>query len=168
MCKKCQKFGRKHQNKQEANQSQEWDIFFESDENFVFIADYTEGGAPFGITHEEWDEIEQQENNRHGNQVFITISDEIADRLRNLDCENSLEKSVYLSIAVSLLVANSISIHKASAIAGYNMDDFLRFLQSNQIPWSFGEEDGHKEYQKSIADLLKTIDTLSEQREDDE
>lgn len=38
----------------------EWD---ESDGNFAFIAGYTEGGAPVGITHEEWDKIEERERN---------------------------------------------------------------------------------------------------------
>jgi hypothetical protein len=31
-----------------------------SDENFAFIAGYTEGGLPFGITHEEMEEIEKE------------------------------------------------------------------------------------------------------------
>jgi hypothetical protein len=30
---------------------------FDSDENFAFIAGYTSGGFPYGITHEEMDEI---------------------------------------------------------------------------------------------------------------
>ena len=30
-----------------------WDC----DENFAFIIGYTSGGAPYGITHEEWEEM---------------------------------------------------------------------------------------------------------------
>lgn len=30
----------------------------ESDENFAYIAGYTSGGFPFGVTWEEWEEIE--------------------------------------------------------------------------------------------------------------
>ena len=30
---------------------------FDSDENFAFIAGYTSGGFPYGITHEEMDKI---------------------------------------------------------------------------------------------------------------
>ena len=37
--------------------------FFESDENFAFIAGYTSGGAPYGLTHEEWNEIQPETEN---------------------------------------------------------------------------------------------------------
>ncbi len=33
----------------------------ESDETFAFIAGYTDGGIPFGITHEEMEDIEKEE-----------------------------------------------------------------------------------------------------------
>ena len=36
---------------------------FGSDEIFAFIAGYTSGGAPYGITWEEMEVIEQRENN---------------------------------------------------------------------------------------------------------
>jgi len=32
----------------------------ESDETFAFIAGHTEGGAPFGVTWEEWERIERR------------------------------------------------------------------------------------------------------------
>lgn len=34
---------------------------FESDETFAFIAGYTSGGAPYGITWEEMEAIERRE-----------------------------------------------------------------------------------------------------------
>ena len=34
-------------------------IFCESDDTFAFIVDYTEGGAPFGVTWEEMEAIEK-------------------------------------------------------------------------------------------------------------
>jgi len=33
----------------------------DSDENFAYIAGYTSGGAPFGLTWEEWEEIDRDE-----------------------------------------------------------------------------------------------------------
>lgn len=33
----------------------------ESDETFAYIAGYTEGGAAFGVTWEEWERIERSE-----------------------------------------------------------------------------------------------------------
>lgn len=38
------------------------DNSFESDDTFAFIAGYTSGGAPYGITWEEMEEIERKEN----------------------------------------------------------------------------------------------------------
>ena len=32
----------------------------EQDENFAFIAGYTSGGAPFGVTWEEWEKIKNE------------------------------------------------------------------------------------------------------------
>ncbi|ETI66642.1 hypothetical protein [Neobacillus vireti] len=40
----------------------EIDAFNDFDDTFAFIAGYTEGGAPFGITYEEMDEINKNEN----------------------------------------------------------------------------------------------------------
>lgn len=36
----------------------------ESDENFAYIAGYTPGGAPFGVTWEEWEEMGGDEKDR--------------------------------------------------------------------------------------------------------
>lgn len=36
---------------------------YDSDETFAFIAGYTEGDIPFGITHEEMEELDRRENN---------------------------------------------------------------------------------------------------------
>ncbi len=52
------------QNKKKRNFNQKKDekinnIEICSDENFAFIAGYTVGGAPFGISHEEMAEIEK-------------------------------------------------------------------------------------------------------------
>lgn len=47
----------KDKKRQELNSTSE----FDSDENFAFIAGYTSGGFPFGITHEETDEINNNE-----------------------------------------------------------------------------------------------------------
>ena len=48
---------RKDKNAQELNSLSG----FDSDENFAFIAGYTSGGFPYGITHEEMDEIDKNE-----------------------------------------------------------------------------------------------------------
>ncbi len=82
----------------------------------------------------------------------------MADQLRTLHMENSLKKSIYFSIAISLLVTNSISFHKAAKMADCYINDFIYFFEMYQIPWNLGREDGHEEYQKSMDDLVFTMD----------
>ena len=38
------------------------DSLIESDEHFGFFAGYTSNGVPYGLTHEEWDEINPETN----------------------------------------------------------------------------------------------------------
>lgn len=38
--------------------------FYESDETFAFIAGYTSGGVPYGVTWEEMEEIERKEKEK--------------------------------------------------------------------------------------------------------
>lgn len=38
------------------------DSLIESDENFGFIAGYTSNGVPYGLTHDEWDKINSEQN----------------------------------------------------------------------------------------------------------
>lgn len=45
----------------------------ESDENFAFIAGYTSGGAAYGITHEEWRQI-QEEEKKNENQKGLSLN----------------------------------------------------------------------------------------------
>jgi hypothetical protein len=45
------------------------EVNYDSDETFAFIAGYTDGGFPFGITYEEMEEYERKES---GNAVSIT------------------------------------------------------------------------------------------------
>ncbi|MER2262560.1 MAG: hypothetical protein ABS934_11155 [Psychrobacillus sp.] len=57
---------KKRKNKKMKNIIEEEELFGE----FAFIAGYTEGGVPYGILHEEWDELnysEEDENARENN-----------------------------------------------------------------------------------------------------
>ncbi|MFT6200143.1 MAG: hypothetical protein ACJAQ2_001923 [Vicingaceae bacterium] len=38
------------------------DSLIESDEHFGFIAGYTSNGVPYGLTHDEWDKIDSEQN----------------------------------------------------------------------------------------------------------
>jgi len=47
----------KQEKKKKAVHSPEW----ESDENFAVIIGYTSGGFPYGITHEEMEDLNEKE-----------------------------------------------------------------------------------------------------------
>jgi hypothetical protein len=42
------------------------------DETFAFIADYTPGGVPFGITWEEWERMDTETDAKRDNKPFTT------------------------------------------------------------------------------------------------
>lgn len=155
ICKDCQR-SRRQGKKKEGYTSNEWDTIYESDENFAFIAGYTENGVPFGMTNDEWDEVEPFEN--VDEQVLITIPLEIAEKLKNISSEKSIEKAIYHSITLSLFMTNEISMERAANLLDYDFNDFIHFLQTKRIPWSIGENDGYEEYKKSIEELLLKMD----------
>lgn len=66
--------------KKKHNQTQQQyeDNLFESDDTFAFIAGYTAGGFPYGITWEEMVEIEQNEKEKIGN-IRDDLNDEEYD-----------------------------------------------------------------------------------------
>lgn len=156
ICKDCQRSRRQGKNKG-GNPSNVWDKTFESDENFAFIAGFTENGVPFGITYDEWEDKDQFENDIE-NQVLITIPPEIAEKLKNISSEKSIEEAIYHSITLSLFMTNEISMERAAYLLDYDFNDFIHFLQTKRIPWCIGENDGYEEYKKSIEDLLIKMD----------
>ena len=161
ICKDCQR-SRRQRKKNGGDPSNEWDTIYESDENFAFIAGYTEGGMPFGITHDEWDDEDQFETDIYDEQVLITIPEEIAGKLKNICSEKSIENAIYHSITLSLFITNEISMERAAYLLDYDFNDFIHFLQTKQIPWCIGEKDGYEEYKKSIRDLLTKIDNIDD------
>lgn len=60
------------------NQREELELnLFESDETFAFIAGYTSGGVPFGITWEEMKAIEQREKENLEKRKSIQCDEDI-------------------------------------------------------------------------------------------
>lgn len=50
---------------------------FESDDTFAFIVGYTSGGAPYGVTWEEMEEIERKEHEELEKRKTIQCVDDI-------------------------------------------------------------------------------------------
>ncbi len=46
--------------KNHKKRNQEIEPLIESDEHFAFIAGYTSNGFAYGLTHEEWDELNSE------------------------------------------------------------------------------------------------------------
>ncbi|WP_407270407.1 hypothetical protein [Radiobacillus sp. PE A8.2] len=59
MVTQTQQAAAKRKAERKRKQESEMDLFEDSDETFAFIAGYTDGGAPFGISWEEWAEQEK-------------------------------------------------------------------------------------------------------------
>lgn len=51
----CDKAEKRKQQKEQEKEAFLWE---ESDETFAYIAGYTSGGAPYGVTWEEWDDLD--------------------------------------------------------------------------------------------------------------
>lgn len=56
-----QKAKKKEEQKKLKREKLELETLIDSDETFAFIAGYTSGGAPYGITWEDWNEKEEDE-----------------------------------------------------------------------------------------------------------
>ncbi|MCD8501942.1 MAG: UPF0175 family protein [Bacillaceae bacterium] len=125
---------------------------YDSDETFAFIADYTEGGAPFGITHEEWEEMEWFDQNFKT--ISLTLSNETYAHLQRFAKGKEINKAIERSIVISLYISQTITLSEAATIANLPFTTFIAYLTSQNIPWHTDQEDGYYEYQKSIESLL--------------
>jgi hypothetical protein len=67
---KKEKNRRLEKRRQRKRSLQEVILDSEFDETFVFIAGYTNGGVPFGITHEEMEDIKKVEELDFGRRFF--------------------------------------------------------------------------------------------------
>lgn len=132
---------------------------YDSDETFAFIADYTEGGAPFGITHEEWEEMEWLYRNfKH---VALTLPNSTYDYVKKFAKGKNISEAIERSIAITLYVSQTVTLSQAATIANLPYTDFIEYLTSHNIPWHTDKEDGYYEYQKSIESLLIEEETYN-------
>jgi len=58
---------KKSRNRKLKKEKIEEHVELDSNENFAFIAGYTSGGAPYGLTHEEMAEIEKENDKKENN-----------------------------------------------------------------------------------------------------
>ena len=54
---------RKREKKKREREERELLAYLDSDETFAYIAGYTSGGVPYGVTHEQMQELEEWNKN---------------------------------------------------------------------------------------------------------
>jgi hypothetical protein len=62
------------------------DLSFESDDNFAVIVGYTSGGAPYGLTHEEFEKIEIESTGMEKDNMIYSFNLSSKEE-RNTYCE---------------------------------------------------------------------------------
>lgn len=85
----------------------------------------------------------------------VIISQDVIPLLDDLAHGDSLDENVRISIAISLFVANSVSLARASEIAKLSLNDFIYTLKLKNIPWSEYTDEDMKEDELALKDLLK-------------
>ncbi|MFK4997891.1 UPF0175 family protein [Bacillus sp. N9] len=88
----------------------------------------------------------------------MTVSTEVASKLKSISAEKSLEKSIHISIAITLFISKAVSFERAASLAGCDFTHFIYLLEMNRIPWCIGDKDGHQAYRESMIDLLFQVD----------
>lgn len=68
-------------------------------------------------------------------QVSFKIPGELVHLLAEFAHGKSNDDNVRISLAVGLFLAKTVSLGKASEIAGLPLNDFIFLLKTNNIPW---------------------------------
>ncbi|WEG11163.1 UPF0175 family protein [Pullulanibacillus sp. KACC 23026] len=155
LCKECQKLYRDEED------------LFDSDDTFSFIAGYTDSGVPFGITHEEWEEMEEEEERRVKEIRFI-YPDGMEEILHSIFLNQSTKQMLQSALAMTLFVTRKISMERAAFLTGVSLTDYLKLLHANGVSWQNELEDGYMEYRKSVPDLLELVDRIAKEGETDD
>lgn len=83
----------------------------------------------------------------------VSLSAEMVDLMADSIQGKSLEDNLKTILAISFYVTNTVSLAKASELAGMSLSEFIQVLQLKGVPWS--------EYTKSEMEADNTtIDLL--------
>ncbi|GAE44768.1 hypothetical protein [Mesobacillus boroniphilus] len=147
----------RRQRKREREKAQ-FEFELESDETFAFIAGYTEGGVPYGVTHEEMAEIEKLEKLDFGFQFFeLEFEDDWADSFIDndeFDFEYEWLNPMDRELAVQLLVEQ-----EKKPVIWENSDSYDPSFDWDNYFGLKGKEDTREEliHHLNLFDLLKEM-----------
>lgn len=89
---------------------------------------------------------------------MVRILDELLPLLNDLVYGKSVDENVRISLAISLFVGKTVSLAKASEIAGLSINDFIYILKTKNIPWSEYTESDLLRDDIAIRELVRDKD----------
>jgi len=89
--------------------------------------------------------------------VSVKIPNELLPLLSDLANGQSVDDNVRISLAISLFVAKTVSLARASEIAGQSLNDFIYLLQSKGIAWGEYTESDFISDAKAVNELLREL-----------
>jgi len=87
--------------------------------------------------------------------VMVGIPEELLPLLNDLVHGKSVDENVLISLAISFFVGKTVSLAKASEIAGLSLNDFIYILNTRNIPWSEYTESDFLQDSVAIRELVR-------------
>lgn len=87
--------------------------------------------------------------------VSVNIPKDLLPLITDLANGKSVDENVRILLAISLFVAKTVSLSKASEIAGSSLNDFIYILKSNNIPWGENTESDYTRDGVAIQELVR-------------
>ncbi len=87
--------------------------------------------------------------------VMVGIPEELLPLLNDLVHGKSVDENVLISLAISFFVGKTVSLAKASEIAGLSLNDFIYILNTRNIPWSEYTESDFLRDSVAIRELMR-------------
>jgi predicted HTH domain antitoxin len=87
--------------------------------------------------------------------VMVRIPEELLPLLNDLVHAKSVDENVRISLAISFFVGKTVSLAKASEIAGLSLNDFIYILNTRNIPWSEYTESDFLQDSVAIRELVR-------------
>ena len=87
--------------------------------------------------------------------VMVGIPEELLPLLNDLVHGKSVDENVLISLAISFFVGKTVSLAKASEIAGLSLNDFIYILNTRNIPWSEYTESDFLRDSVAIRELVR-------------
>lgn len=89
--------------------------------------------------------------------INVKIPEEMIALLDDLASGKSVDEGVRISIAIGLYAGKTVSLARASELAGLSLGDFIDILRSKNIPWGEYTEEHMKQDEIAVKEILREI-----------